>query len=189
MKRKLLVFLGGILAIPHILMYKFSSQKIKDLIDSDVEKMNESLGYKDMTLAYYLLAWKPYRNLFYCRIGRKSRFVKWYLRPYPLFTIACKSIGKSAFVLNHPYGTILNCKSIGDNFNCCHLTTVGNSMHGRNDLLPTIGNNVSLGANVTILGNIIIGDNVIVGAGSVVVKDVQSNCVVAGNPAHVIREL
>lgn len=33
----------------------------------------------------------------------------------------------------------------------------------------------------------IMGNNVIVGAGSVVVKDVPANCVVAGNPAKEIR--
>ena len=61
-------------------------------------------------------------------------------------------------------------------------------MHGRNDLLPSIGDNVSLGANVNILGDITIGDNVVIGAGSVVVKDVPSNCVVAGNPAKIIHK-
>jgi serine O-acetyltransferase len=38
-------------------------------------------------------------------------------------------------------------------------------------------------------GGITIGDNVIVGAGSVVVKDVPSDCVIAGNPAKVVRYL
>ena len=47
--------------------------------------------------------------------------------------------------------------------------------------------NRSLGANVCIMGDITIGNNVIVGAGSVVVKDVPDNCVVAGNPATVVR--
>ena len=42
---------------------------------------------------------------------------------------------------------------------------------------------------MTIIGPVHIGDNVIIGAGSVVVKDVPSNCVVAGNPAKVIRTL
>ena len=40
--------------------------------------------------------------------------------------------------------------------------------------------------NVTIIGEVKIGENVIVGAGSVVTKDVPSNCVVVGNPAKVI---
>jgi acetyltransferase-like isoleucine patch superfamily enzyme len=32
-----------------------------------------------------------------------------------------------------------------------------------------------------------IGDEVIVGGGSIVTKDVPSNCIVAGNPARIIR--
>ena len=33
-----------------------------------------------------------------------------------------------------------------------------------------------------------IGDEVVVGSGSVVTKDVPSNCIVAGNPAKIIKE-
>ena len=58
-------------------------------------------------------------------------------------------------------------------------------MHGRNDLVPTIGDNVSIGANATIIGDITICNNVIIGAGSVVVKDVPDNCIVSGNPAKI----
>ena len=39
---------------------------------------------------------------------------------------------------------------------------------------------------VQVIGNIRIGDNVIIGAGSLVIKDVPSNCVVGGNPAKII---
>ena len=37
-------------------------------------------------------------------------------------------------------------------------------------------------------GGITIGDNVIIGAGSVVTKDIPSNCVVVGNPARIIKQ-
>lgn len=45
----------------------------------------------------------------------------------------------------------------------------------------------SIGSGATILANVSIGENAIVGAGSVVTKDVPDNCIVAGNPAHVLR--
>jgi acetyltransferase-like isoleucine patch superfamily enzyme len=51
----------------------------------------------------------------------------------------------------------------------------------------TIGDNVFIGSNVIILPNISIGDNVVIGAGSVVTKSIESDSVVAGNPAKLIR--
>jgi acetyltransferase-like isoleucine patch superfamily enzyme len=51
-----------------------------------------------------------------------------------------------------------------------------------------IGNYCFIGARAIILPGVSIGDHVIVGAGSVVTKDVPPNCIIAGNPAKVIRE-
>lgn len=51
-----------------------------------------------------------------------------------------------------------------------------------------IGNHVWLGQNVTVLYNADIGDNSVVGAGSVVNKAFTNNCVLAGNPAKIIKE-
>lgn len=51
-----------------------------------------------------------------------------------------------------------------------------------------IEDDVWIGNNVIILKGVTIGKNAIIGAGSVVTKDVPSNCAVAGNPAKVIRE-
>lgn len=52
-----------------------------------------------------------------------------------------------------------------------------------------IGNDVWIGGKATICPGVIIGDNSVIGAGSVVVKDVPANTVVAGNPAKVIRHI
>lgn len=55
-------------------------------------------------------------------------------------------------------------------------------------LLDTkIGKNCLIGIGAIILPGVNIGDEVIVGAGSVVTKDVPSNCIVAGNPARIIK--
>lgn len=53
----------------------------------------------------------------------------------------------------------------------------------------TIGNDVWIGGNVTILPGVTIGNNVVVAAGAVVTKDVPNDCVVAGVPAKIIKEI
>lgn len=50
-----------------------------------------------------------------------------------------------------------------------------------------IGKNVWIGQNSIILPGVTIGDNVVIGAGSVVTKDIYSNCIVAGNPAKILK--
>lgn len=51
----------------------------------------------------------------------------------------------------------------------------------------TIGNNVWIGSRTSILKGVRIGDGAIIGAGSIVVKDVPSNTMVAGVPAKIIK--
>lgn len=53
-----------------------------------------------------------------------------------------------------------------------------------------IGNNCWIGMNVVILPGVELGDRSIVGAGAVVTKSFrEGNCVIVGNPAHIIRKL
>lgn len=52
-----------------------------------------------------------------------------------------------------------------------------------------LGNNVWVGDSVIICKGVSIGDNSIIGAGSVIVKDVPSYAVAAGNPARMVKRL
>ena len=52
-----------------------------------------------------------------------------------------------------------------------------------------IGNDVWIGGNVSILPGVNIGTNVVVAAGAVVTHDIPDNCIAAGVPAKVIREI
>nr|WP_318379920.1 maltose O-acetyltransferase [uncultured Enterobacter sp.]DAI86813.1 MAG TPA: maltose O-acetyltransferase [Caudoviricetes sp.] len=53
----------------------------------------------------------------------------------------------------------------------------------------TIGHNVWIGGRAVINPGVTIGDNVVIGAGSVVIRDVPSDVVIAGNPARIIKTL
>lgn len=52
----------------------------------------------------------------------------------------------------------------------------------------SIGNHVWIGAGAIILKGVIIGDSAIIGAGSVVTKEINANCIAAGNPARVVKK-
>lgn len=50
-----------------------------------------------------------------------------------------------------------------------------------------IGENCWIGRNVSIMKGVTIGDNAIIAANSVVTRSVPANCIVAGNPAKVVK--
>lgn len=173
--------------LPHVLLYWLK----KVQIDFDTERYGIYLTRSKFLQFITLLHNDRYfRTLFYHRIGPVlSMLIGWWRSGDRYFVISkTTKIGGGAYFA-HPFATEINAKSIGRNFTCRHLTTLGNKKDGDNENRPTIGNNVTLGVNVTILGSVSIGDNVIIGAGSVVVKDIPSNCVAVGNPAKVIKSL
>lgn len=97
------------------------------------------------------------------------------------------SIGKNLKIY-HGHGLVVsNLAIIGNNVILRQNTTIGNAKP--NGGSPVIGNNVEIGANCVVIGEIKIGDNSIIAAGSVVVKDVPANVIVAGNPAKVIKSI
>lgn len=130
-----------------------------------------------------------YRFLFYWRCDINNKLIKWLYRPTANLYMTHQSkmrVSPGGILFHHPFSTIINANTIGRGCIIRHNTTIGNT----NELLdhvPIIGNNVNIGAGAIIIGKICIGDNVTIGAGSVVVKDVPNNCIVAGNPAKIIR--
>lgn len=89
------------------------------------------------------------------------------------------------------HNTVINsgCKIFDTDF---HSSNPQYRLNG-NTHVPTkpvkIGENVFIGMNVTVLKGTTIEDGAVIGAGSVVTKDIPSNEVWAGNPAHFIKKL
>jgi acetyltransferase-like isoleucine patch superfamily enzyme len=107
----------------------------------------------------------------------------------------CITIGYNVFI-NYGFNCIARGGiDIDDNVmiapNVTILTT-NHDYHKRNILYCKkvhIKNNAWIGSGSIILPGVTIGVNSVVGAGSVVTKDVDDNCVVAGNPAQIIKKL
>jgi tetrahydrodipicolinate N-succinyltransferase len=53
----------------------------------------------------------------------------------------------------------------------------------------TLADNVWVGDGATVCKGVTIGENSIIGAGALVTSDVPANCVAAGNPAQVVKQL
>lgn len=104
------------------------------------------------------------------------------------------------FFANH-HLVILDCAkvSFGDNVLIgpnCGFYTAGHPKDTelRNQGLEyaypiAVGDNVWFGGGVQVCPGVRIGSNVIIGAGSVVIRDIPSNVIAAGNPCRVIRRL
>ena len=166
--------------LPHIAIFLIKKKSIA----SDLLKVQDGKP----TVLNFIKACtreRTFRNLFYYRIGEYlSAPIKWLLPPEHTLTIWCPQIGPGAH-FEHNYATYLNAESIGSNFYCLQLVTLGNGRGGR----PIIGDNVSIYTGSTVYGGIRIGNNVKIAAGSVVFHDVPDNCIVAGNPAVVVKTL
>jgi acetyltransferase-like isoleucine patch superfamily enzyme len=107
-----------------------------------------------------------------------------------------------------------NCKISSHTFICEGVTIENNVLIGHNvtfinDLFPRattadgkpqtevdwvciptlVKKGASIGSSATLLCGITVGENSMVGAGSLVLKDVPPNTIVAGNPAKVLRKI
>ncbi len=179
----ILLTMSSIRLIPHIILYKTKHRDVnEDLLQVQDRKATVGNFIKAMTRE------RTFRNLFYYRMGEyRSVFVKWLCPPERTLNIWCPRIGGGAH-FEHNYATYLNAESIGKNFYCLQLVTLGTGHHQGRDGRPTIGDNVKIMTGATVFGPIRVGNNVTIGAGAVVFHDVPDGATVVGNPARIVRQ-
>ncbi len=114
-------------------------------------------------------------------------------------------IGNHCSIGEYNHITACNKITIGDGLLTGRYVYIGDNAHGglsweeaetppiKRQLVSKgevrIGNNVWIGDKATILAGVTIGNNVIVAGNAVVNRDVPGNCIVAGIPARVVKEL
>ena len=94
-------------------------------------------------------------------------------------TIEPTRIGNGTMLDNHVH--VAHNVQIGQNCQLMACVELSGSV--------TIGDDVDLGPNSSVIQKVDIGDNSIIGLGSVVIKPVPANVVVAGVPARILRHL
>lgn len=113
------------------------------------------------------VAWK-YRTLYHMDIGKNT------------------GINRKAKLDRNVYPQGIH---IGDNCNILSEAIILSHDACRSLKADTyIGDNTIVGIRSIVLPGVKVGSHVVIGAGSVVTKDVPDHCIVAGNPAKVIRE-
>ena len=134
-------------------------------------------------------------NLYGCQIGDYSKI--------GTFVEIQKgsTIGKNCKISSHTF--ICEGVTVEDNVFIGHGVTFINDKYPRATngagglqtevdwtCIPTkIEKGASIGSGSTLLCGITVGQNSIVGAGSVVIRDVPQNTIVAGNPAKILRTI
>ena len=95
-------------------------------------------------------------------------------------------IGRGVFI-DHGMGVVVGETAIiGDRCLIYQGVTLGGTGKETGKRHPTLGENVVVGGGAKVLGNIQVGNNVRIGAGSVVLRDVPSDCTVVGIPGRVV---
>lgn len=140
----------------------------------------------------------------YTRVGSHTILGCWIRHGNNTYTPSL-TIGNYCNIGDYNHISTINKISIGDGLLTGRYVTITDNGHGdlsyeNSTILPAqrdlvskgeviIGNNVWIGDKAIILPGVHIGDNVIIAANTAVTKDVPCNCVVAGVPGRIIKQL
>lgn len=166
------------------------------LLHSDLERYGyPSIG--SFLKQYFLPRGGSFPYVFWLRVvqcARRRRLSRWTIAilAYPVLRHFEFKYGIHAnpniqigggLLIVHGGGVHLNCSSIGRNLTVYQGVTFGIQDGER----PTVGDDVTVYPNSVVVGGINIGNRATIGALSYVSHDVAADVVVAGSPAHIIR--
>ena len=150
-------------------------------------------GYKNIMIGNDTVIWA--NSILGC-------WVKYNLQDFPNASI---SIGNHCNIGEYNHITAINKITIGDGLLTGRYVIISDNSHGglseEESLIEpakrklkskggiVIGNNVWLGDKVAVLAGVHIGNNVIVAANAVVTKNLPDNCMAAGVPARVVKQI
>jgi serine O-acetyltransferase len=177
----------SVLYIPHLIVFILYQDKLRAEVSGWTNHFNLKTTSPFGNFLKLIIQSKEFRSVFYYRIGKKASILKWYAPGITNLYI----MGEIAdpLIIIHGHSTYIHPQSIGSNCRIWQNVTIGKKEQGRDKLQPVIGNDVNICAGAIVLGNIRIGNNVTIGAGAIVIKDIPNNCIVAGNPARIIKQL
>lgn len=195
MKRNINRFVNCIRVYPVWLIYKHMMEGTKIKVKGDLQRFLHYTPYKEPDIKAFIWLMnneKRFRSIFYYRMRSVQGFsyCKWISEKWlPGFdTIEINGKIGSGLMVHHSFA-VISPERAGKNLTVLPGVVIGRgraNLKGGGIIKPVIGNNVFIAANATVIGGITIGDNVTIGAGSLVNKDIPSNCVVVGNPAKIL---
>lgn len=179
---------------PACVMYKNMTDGTKMKVEGDLQRFLQYTPYEETGIDAFIWLMhyeKRFRTIFYYRM----RFVQGFTyckksceRWLPgLETIEINGKIGRGLMVHHSFA-VISPERAGKNLTVLPGVVIGRGRERSSGggYKPVIGNNVFIAANATVIGGITIGDNVTIGAGSLVNKDIPSNCVVVGNPARIL---
>lgn len=136
------------------------------------------------------------------RLGKEIALTAWDKYGEQHFSPAIK-IGARTFIQDYAHISCINKVEIGEDVLTGRWVTITDNGHGDTNMgalqdtpikrrlvskgAVRIGDRVWIGDKATILPGVTIGEGCVVAANAVVTKDVPSYCVVAGNPARIVK--
>ncbi len=88
-------------------------------------------------------------------------------------------LGSHVMIMDHSHGS--------NSYSELSVAPTNRDLYSKGEVV--IGKRCWICENAVILPNVHIGDGCIIGANCVVTKDVPANCVVAGNPGRIVKEI